>query len=117
MTLTISRQKEFELITAILGGDTRLYHDLIRPYERSVYMMSLLYMKNEEDAEDVAQDAFIRAFRNLWTFRSESKFGTWVISIALNEAKNRLRRQAASRMVPLDVLQSGKMPGISSSPA
>jgi RNA polymerase sigma-70 factor, ECF subfamily len=111
MTLRISHQNESELITAILAGDTQLYHDLIRPYERSVYMMSLFYMKNEEDAEDVAQEAFIRAFRNLWAFRGDSKFRTRVISIALNEAKNLLRRQATCRIVSLDGLQSGKMPG------
>lgn len=60
--MRISQQRESELITAILAGDTQLYHDLIRPYEQSVYMMSLVYMKNETDAEDVAQETYIRAF-------------------------------------------------------
>ena len=62
--------KESELIAAILTGETQLYHQLIRPYERSVYMMSLCYVKNEADAEDVTQEAFIRAFRNLAAFRA-----------------------------------------------
>lgn len=98
-------EKESELIAAILIGETQLYHQLIRPYERSVYMMSLCYVKNDADAEDVAQEAFIRAFRNLAAFRGESKFSTWLISIALNEARSRLRRQAAIRIVSLDELQ------------
>ena len=90
------------MITAILGGEIQLYHELIRPYERSVYVMALSYMKNETDAEDVAQDAFIRAFRKLSSFRAESKFSTWLMSITINEARTRLRRQALVRMEPLE---------------
>ena len=67
--------------------------------------MSLSYVKNETDAEDVAQETFIKAFYNLAGFRGESKFSTWLISIALNEARSRLRRQAAIRIVSLDELQ------------
>jgi RNA polymerase sigma-70 factor (ECF subfamily) len=97
-----STRTEAEVIAAILAGDTQLYHDLIRPYERSVYMMALSYMKNEADAEDVAQEGFVKAFRSLASFRAESKFSTWLISITLNEAKSRLRRQSILRMEALD---------------
>jgi RNA polymerase sigma-70 factor, ECF subfamily len=90
------------MIAAILGGEIQLYHELIRPYERSVYVMALAYMKNEADAEDVAQEAFVRAFRKLLSFRAESKFSTWLMSITINEARSRLRRQALVRMEPLD---------------
>jgi RNA polymerase sigma-70 factor (ECF subfamily) len=90
------------LIAAIVAGETQLYHELIRPYERSVYLMALSYMKNKADAEDVAQEAFVRAFRNLASFRSEAKFSTWLISIMLNEARSRLRRQSVVRMVSID---------------
>ena len=92
------------MIAAILGGEIQLYHELIRPYERSVYVMALSYMKSEADAEDVAQEAFVRAFRKLESFRAESKFSTWLISITINEARTRLRRQALVRMEPLDQL-------------
>ena len=98
----LQMREEAEIIAAILAGDTHLYHELIRPHERSVYMMALSYMKNEADAEDVAQEAFIRAFRNLATFRAEAKFSTWLIRITINEARNRLRRQATVRMDSLD---------------
>jgi RNA polymerase sigma-70 factor (ECF subfamily) len=96
-----------EMIAAILAGDTQLYHELIRPHERSVYMMALSFMKNEADAEDVAQDAFIKAFRHLSTFRAESKFSTWLISITLNEARSRLRQQASNRTESLDESPEG----------
>jgi RNA polymerase sigma-70 factor, ECF subfamily len=99
---SIQSGKESGMIAAILAGDKEQYHELIRPYERLVYNMALTYLKNEEDAEDVAQETFIRAFRKLSTFRDESKFSTWLISIALNEARNRLRRQTAFRFDSLD---------------
>ena len=95
-------RSEAEIIAAIIAGETQLYHELVRPYERSVYMMALSFMKNEADAEDVAQEAFIKAFRNLSTFRGDAKFSTWLISITLNEARNRLRRQNIVRMQSLD---------------
>jgi len=95
-------RSEAEIIAAILAGETQLYHQLVRPYERSVYMMALSFMKNEADAEDVAQEAFIKAFRNLSMFRGDAKFSTWLISIAVNEARNRLRRQTVVRMQSLD---------------
>lgn len=102
MSTSAPIRSEAEIIASILAGEVHFYHELIRPHERSVYMMALSYMKNEADAEDVAQEAFIKAFRNLSTFRGDAKFGTWLISITLNEARNRLRRQGVVRMQSLD---------------
>ena len=90
------------MIASILGGETQLYHELIRPYERSVYMLALSYMKNEADAEDVAQEAILKAFRHLASFRAEAKFSTWLVGIALNEARSRLRRQGTVRMESIE---------------
>jgi RNA polymerase sigma-70 factor (ECF subfamily) len=102
MTGTCETRDEAQLIASILAGETQLYHELIRPYERSVYMMALSYMKNEADAEDVAQEAFLKAFHHLATFRSEAKFSTWLVGIALNEARSRLRHEAVMRMESID---------------
>lgn len=96
---------EGQLIASILDGNAELYHELIRPYERSVYKMALSFMKNEADAEDVAQEALLKALRNLAQFRGQSKFSTWLISITLNEARARLRRQNLVRMDSLDQTQ------------
>jgi RNA polymerase sigma-70 factor (ECF subfamily) len=104
----VSNRIEPEIIAAILAGEIQLYHELIRPYERSVYLMALSYMKNEADAEDVAQEAIVSAFRKLSSFRAESKFSTWLISITINEARTRLRRQALVRMESLDQLLEEK---------
>ncbi len=94
--------EEGQLIASILAGNTHEFHSLIRPHERTVYVMALTLLKNEADAEDVAQEAFLKAFRNLKNFRSESKFSTWLISITLNEARSRLRRKNAVPMESLD---------------
>jgi RNA polymerase sigma-70 factor (ECF subfamily) len=102
MTGASKPRDEAEMIASILAGETQLYHELIRPYERSVYMMALSYMKNEADAEDVAQEAFLKAFHHLAGFRSEAKFSTWLVGIALNEARSRLRREGAVRMESID---------------
>ena len=93
---------EAAMIASILAGDTQQYHELIRPYERSVYKMALSFMKDEADAEDVTQEAFLKAFRKLADFRGHAKFSTWLISIALNEARSRLRHQNAMRTESLD---------------
>ncbi len=93
------------MIASILAGNTSLYHDLIRPYERTVFTMALSLVKNEADAEDVAQEAFLKAFRNLRSFRAEARFSTWLVTITLNEARSRIRRLSAHRMESLDVPQ------------
>lgn len=97
-----NQRDEQQMIASILAGESRLFHELIRPYERSVYMMALSFLKNEEDAEDAAQEAFLKAYRNLASFRGESKFGTWVISVTLNEARSRLRRMKSMPTESLD---------------
>lgn len=93
---------EAAMIAAVLAGDKRQFHDLIRPFERSVYMMAFSMLRNEAEAEEVAQEAFLRAFRNLSRFRADSKFSTWLISITLNEARSRLRRSRIVQMESLD---------------
>jgi RNA polymerase sigma-70 factor (ECF subfamily) len=102
MNVELTVRDEEQMIASILRGDSEQYHDLIRPYEHSVYRMALSFMKNESDAEDVAQEAFLNAFRNLAAFRGQAKFSTWLISITLNEARGRLRRQGLVRMESLD---------------
>jgi RNA polymerase sigma-70 factor, ECF subfamily len=93
---------EPRMIASILAGDAHLFHELIRPYERRVYAMALSFLRNEADAEDATQEAFLKAFRNLASFRGDAKFGTWLISITLNEARSRIRRRDAVKMESLD---------------
>ena len=94
---------EAQMIAKILAGDSKLFHELIRPYERRVYVMALSFLRNEADAEDAAQEAFLKAFRKLSSFRGEAKFGTWLVSITLNEARSRIRSRDSIKMESLDV--------------
>lgn len=93
---------ESRMIASILAGDAQLFHELIRPYERRVYAMALSFLRNEADAEDAAQEAFLKAFRNLASFRGDAKFGTWLVSITLNEARSRIRHRDVIKMESLD---------------
>ena len=97
------------MIAAILSGDHELFHKLIRPHERSVYLMALALLHNEADAEDAAQEAFLKAYRNLGRFRAEARFSTWLISIVLNEARGRLRRTQPALTDSLDDDREGKV--------
>lgn len=90
------------MIASIVAGESHLFHELIRPYERRVYVMALSFLHNEADAEDAAQEAFLKAFRNLSSFRGEAKFGTWLVSITLNEARSRIRHRDTIKMESLD---------------
>jgi RNA polymerase sigma-70 factor (ECF subfamily) len=83
---------EAGLIARILAGEKELFHDLIRPYERMVYLTLVSIVKNETEAEDGAQEAVISAYRHLASFRGEAKFSTWLASIAINEGRKRLRK-------------------------
>jgi len=108
MTGVSEGRDEAQIIASILAGNTHEFHDLIRPYERSVYIMALSLLHNEADAEDAAQEAFLKAFRNLAHFRGEAKFSTWLISITLNEARSRLRSGKTMKMESLDEPPEGQ---------
>src|SRR5713226_9273933 len=87
-----SAGNEIGLIGRILAGEKELFHELIRPYERMVYLTLFSVIKNETEAEGGAQEAAIRASRHLSSFRGEAKFSTWLTTIAINEGRKRLRK-------------------------
>jgi RNA polymerase sigma-70 factor (ECF subfamily) len=89
-------------IARILAGEVQLFHELIRPVERAVFVMLYTLLRNETDAEDVAQETFIKIYRNLQSFRGEAKFSTWALSIARNEGLAWLRKRASRPEEPLE---------------
>ncbi len=95
---------EAECIRRILAGEKHLFHELIRPCERSIYFLLFSLLRNEADAEDAAQEAVLKIYRNLHLFRGESQFRTWALSIARNEGLGRLRRAENRREDSLDAL-------------
>ena len=94
---------ERELIAEILAGNHELYYELIAPLERRVYYTAYAILRTEADAEEVSQEAILKAFRGLRTFRGEAKFSTWLLSIVANEGRMRLRKR---REVSLELLKS-----------
>jgi len=83
---------EAGLIARIVAGEKELFHELIRPYDRMVYLTLFAIVKNETEAEDGAQETVISAYRHLASFRGDAKFSTWLTTIAINEGRKRLRK-------------------------
>jgi RNA polymerase sigma-70 factor (ECF subfamily) len=96
---------EQSLIARICKGEPSLFATLVKPYERRVYATALALLRNDADAQDVAQEAILKAFANLRQFRGESKFSTWLIQITVNEARMRQRKQHADLFEPIAELQ------------
>ncbi len=97
---------EPSLITRILAGERELFHDLIRPYQRLAYLTAVSILKNEGDAEDAAQEAILKAYRALGSFRAEARFSTWLVTIVMNEARTRLRKSNRVAIESLDTRKS-----------
>ncbi len=83
---------EAELIRRVCQGDKEAFYGLVRPCERAVYVAAVSILNNPADAEEVAQEAVLKAFANLAGFRGEAKFSTWLIQITINEARVKLRK-------------------------
>ena len=90
------------LVARAKEGDVEAFEKLVRQYDRQVFRIAQHITQNREDAEDVVQDAFLKAFQNLGQFQGQSKFYTWLVRIAVNEALMRLRRRRPERMVSID---------------
>jgi RNA polymerase sigma-70 factor, ECF subfamily len=95
-------ESDIDCIRRILAGEEQLFHQLIRPCERPVYFLLYSILRNETEAEDAAQETFIKAWRNIHLFRGDSQFRTWVLSIARNEGLGRLRKIDTRREDSLD---------------
>jgi RNA polymerase sigma-70 factor, ECF subfamily len=92
---------EQALIRRIQNGEHEKFYELVKPYERRVYSAAFAILRNAADAEEVAQEAILKAFANLRQFRSEARFSTWLIQIAVNEARMRRRKDHAEIMEPI----------------
>jgi RNA polymerase sigma-70 factor (ECF subfamily) len=94
--------EELVLVRAAKTGDDKAFGELVKRYDRNVFRIAQHITQNREDAEDVVQDAFLKAYTNLQQFQEQSKFYTWLVRIAVNEALMKLRRRRPERMVSLD---------------
>jgi RNA polymerase sigma-70 factor (ECF subfamily) len=93
---------EQALINRVRAGDSNAFYDLVRPHERAIYVTAYSILQEPSEAEDVAQETVLKAFRSLHQFRGDARFGTWLITIAMNEARMRLRSRQRARFESLD---------------
>jgi RNA polymerase sigma-70 factor (ECF subfamily) len=93
---------ELELIDRVQNGENQLFYELVRPYERRVFAAAMAILRNESDAEDVAQEAMLKALRAIRQFRADARFSTWLIQITVNEALMRRRKERNGVMEAID---------------
>jgi RNA polymerase sigma-70 factor (ECF subfamily) len=90
-----------EIVARVRGGDVRAFEALMRRHNQRIYRTARAIVRNEHEAEDVMQDAYVRAYEHLGEFEGRARFSTWLTRIAVNEALARLRR--AKRHAPLEM--------------
>ena len=94
--------EELDLVTRARAGDTGAFSTLLRRYDGKIFRLAMNITQNREDAEDVLQEAFLKAYEHLDQFQGNSKFYTWIVRIAVNQALMKLRKRKSDRAVSLD---------------
>lgn len=95
-------REEDVLIEKAKKGDFEAYGKLVERYERKIYRLARNITQSDEDAEDVLQEAFLKAYEHLAGFQGQAKFYTWLVRIAVNESLMKLRKRKSDRSVSLD---------------
>lgn len=93
---------ESQLLAKAREGDRNAFNELVSRYSRKIYRLAKHITQNDEDAEDVLQETFLKAYEHLGDFHGQSKFYTWIVRIAVNESLMKLRKRKSDRTVPLD---------------
>jgi RNA polymerase sigma-70 factor (ECF subfamily) len=96
-----------DLVLAFQAGDTSAFDLLVRRWDRKIQGAAFRVLGSDDEARDVSQEAFLKAFRSLGAFKREARFSSWLYQIALNLCRDRLRRRKGREMLSLDVLEDG----------
>lgn len=102
MSSPIQIDDEAAVVAQARTGDATAFNELLRRYERKIFRLALHITQNREDAEDVLQETFLKAYEHLDQFQGQSKFYTWIVRIAVNQALMKLRKRKSDRSVSLD---------------
>jgi RNA polymerase sigma-70 factor (ECF subfamily) len=102
MSSPIEIDEEATIVAQARLGDAKAFTELLRRYEGKIFRLALHITQNREDAEDVLQEAFFKAYEHLDQFQGQSKFYTWIVRIAVNQALMKLRKRKTDRSVSLD---------------
>lgn len=100
--MTAEHNDELPLVERARAGDAAAFSELVQRYERKIYRLAKHITQNDEDAEDVLQESFLKAYSHLDSFHGDSKFYTWLVRIAVNEALMKLRKRKSDKTVSLD---------------
>ncbi len=95
-------EDESEVLTLARQGDSTAFSQLLRKYEGKIFRLAQHITQNREDAEDVLQETFLKAYEHLDQFQGNSKFYTWIVRIAVNQALMKLRKRKTDRSVSID---------------
>ena len=98
MASAVVKDDEGVLVTAAKAGDLAAFEELVNRYERKIFRLAHNITQNREDAEDVMQDAFLKSFEHLGDFQGDSRFYTWLVRIAVNEALMKLRKRRPNQV-------------------
>lgn len=98
----IENNEEQALVERARAGDAQAFTELVNRYERKIFRLAKHITQNDEDAEDVLQESFMKAYSNLNRFEGQSKFYTWLVRIAVNESLMKLRKRKSDRTVSID---------------
>lgn len=101
-TATLQPESELRLLEQVRSGDCDAFYELVSPHERSIFMAALAVVNNDADAEEVVQEAILKAFKAVGRFRGDAKFSTWIIQITINEARMRRRKDRKHLYESLD---------------
>jgi RNA polymerase sigma-70 factor (ECF subfamily) len=93
---------DLDLVHATRNGDITAFEQLVKRYDRKLLRIAQSVTHNREDSQDAVQEAFLKAYQNLATFREDSKFSTWLIRITLNQSLMTLRKQRSAKEASLD---------------
>ena len=93
---------EYALVTEAKAGSYAAFEELVNRYEKKIYRLGINLTGNPEDAEDVLQETFLKAFQHLPDFREDSRFYTWIVRIAVNEGLMKLRKRRSDKSVPME---------------
>lgn len=113
MTLKPQDEGDWELVQRYLAGDSSTFDELMRRYERQIYYKCYQFVRNEDDARDLTQEVFIKAFENLYSFRGDSSLKTWLYRIAINHCINHASRNV-HEFVELEEFRGSVSPTVQS---
>src|SRR5579872_2736015 len=93
---------ETEVLSLAREGDAKAFSELVRRYEGKIFRLAMHITQNREDAEDVLQETFLKAYEHLDQFQGNSKFYTWIVRIAVNQALMKLRKRKTDKAVSIE---------------